>query len=59
MSEELAPGVQLMRGATELALDPELWTIKLRDGSELTVLAHGQLGKGSFLTNVGGPARVW
>ncbi len=39
--EELAPGVRLVRGATELASDPELWTIDLRDGNQVTVIAHG------------------
>jgi hypothetical protein len=38
--EELAPGVRLVRGARELAGDPQLWTIDLRDGQQLTVIAH-------------------
>jgi hypothetical protein len=40
MNEELAPGVRLVQGATELALEPELWTIDLRDGSQIVVIAH-------------------
>lgn len=39
--EELAPGVRDVQGATELAIDPELWTIDLRDGSKITVITHG------------------
>lgn len=41
MNDELAPGVRLVNGASELALDPELWTIDLRNGSQFTVIAHG------------------
>lgn len=39
--EELAPGVRLVRGALKLANEPELWTIDLRDGQQITVIAHG------------------
>lgn len=28
-------------GALRLALEPDAWTIRLRDGSEIEVLAHG------------------
>ena len=41
MQDELAPGVRLVRGALELANEPELWTIDLRDGHQVTVMAHG------------------
>ena len=41
MYEELAPGVRLVRNATQLANEPELWAIELRDGHQITVIAHG------------------
>jgi len=39
--EEIAPGVRLVHGGGELAGDPRLWTIDLRNGSPITVMAHG------------------
>jgi len=39
--EDLGPNVRIVRGALEIAMDPELWTLDLRDGSQITVLTHG------------------
>lgn len=33
--------MKLIRNALELALEPELWEVQLRDGSTVEVLAHG------------------
>lgn len=44
--EELAPGVRVVHNALELAMEPELWTVDLRDGSQLTVLAHSRSVQG-------------
>lgn len=41
IDDELAPGVRLVPNATELVDEPELWTIDLRDGHQVTVIAHG------------------
>lgn len=45
--DELAPGIRVVRDALELAMEPELWTFNLRDGSQLTVLAHSRTIDGS------------
>jgi hypothetical protein len=39
--EDRSPGVRVVRGVGELATDPELWTVDLRDGRQITVMAHG------------------
>ncbi|WP_416417187.1 hypothetical protein [Paenarthrobacter aromaticivorans] len=38
--EEWPSGTRVVRDALRLAMDPELWTLDLRDGSQMTVLAH-------------------
>ena len=45
--EELAPGVRVVHDAQELAGEPQLWTIDLRDGHQITVMAHGYSVEGN------------
>ena len=45
--EHLSPGVRVIHTALELAMEPELWTVDLRDGSQITVLTHGYSVEGS------------
>lgn len=33
--------MRVVENATELALEPEVWDVTLRDGSSIQVLAHG------------------
>lgn len=40
--EYLSPGVRVVHDALELAMEPELWIVDLRDGSQLTVMAHSR-----------------
>ncbi|MEV7662796.1 hypothetical protein [Paenarthrobacter sp. NPDC089316] len=45
--ENLSPGVRVVHNALELAMEPELWTVDLRDGSQITVLTHGYSVEGN------------
>lgn len=33
--------MKIVHGGRELAMEPELWVVRLRDGSLIEVLAHG------------------
>ncbi len=39
--------VRVVHNALELAMEPELWTVDLRDGSQITVLTHGYSVEGT------------
>lgn len=45
--EDLSSSVRVVRNALELAMEPELWAVDLRNGSQITVLTHGYSVEGN------------